>query len=852
LQLRPYQASLLADIYTSWQTHQNVLAVLPTGGGKTVIFSEAIRLHDGASVAIAHRQELVSQISLALARDEVRHRIIGPQNIVREIVQLQIQEIGRDYYDPSARCAVAGVDTLVRRGDELSRWCQQVTLWVQDEGHHQLTGNKWGTAAAMFPNARGLLVTATPERADGKGLGRHADGLVDVMVEGPGMRQLITDGYLTDYRVFCPPSDLDLSTVATGADGDYIRGQLAMKTRSSTIMGHVVEHYQRIAPGKLGVTFAPDVETATEFAALFNAAGVRAEVVSAKTPARMRSEILRRFRRREILQLVNCDLFGEGFDLPAIEVVTMARATQSYGLYAQQFGRALRIMDGKTHACIAEGELVLTDRGLIPIEQVLTTDKLWDGLEWVTHGGVVYNGEREVITYDGLTATTDHRVKTKEKGWTTFGQCAVEQMALITTGSGRYAVRESDNHFSRNTADCSGGNFKGSRSLQMHHMRSRILDFLYQSQRWSYKWLSKLQPASKCSNVVVSSSTTSRATVHKPQELYVENLRQTGDQVQFPIDFDCSNVGTGALRTTQGIADRSNRQQWSLRGRKFKVVHSAPEHEPYNQVKMVGETTSVQNKIPACKVRRFYFSQIDSYFDREGNIRAVAPVLTQTKRRVWDILNAGPRNCFTVSNRLVHNCIIDHVGNVVRHGLPDRPRVWSLDRRERKSSGNDPSVIPLRSCLNPECMAPYERVHPACPFCGYQPVPAGRTSPELVDGMLFELDPAVLAVMRGEIEKVDRHPDVVRRALERAGQPPMVYNSAAKNQAARQQAQAGLRELAALWMGYQKAYGRGASEAQARWYFRFGTDVLSAQALGRSDAELLMARIGEDIIQGVK
>jgi DNA repair protein RadD len=565
MQLRPYQNTLLTNIFDSWgswagtlpmtlvdgvwqhQGHRVVLAVAPTGSGKTVLFSEAIRLHNGASVAIAHRQELVSQMSLALARDEVRHRIIGPQSIVSEIVQLHIQELGRDYYDPSARCAVAGVDTLVRRGDELARWCPQVTLWVQDEGHHQLVSNKWGTAAAMFPNARGLLVTATPERADGKGLGRHADGLVDCMVEGPGMRQLITDGYLTDYRIFCPPSDLDLSTVAIGADGDYVRGQLAMKTRSSTIMGHVVEHYLRIAPGKLGVTFAPDVETAMEFARLFNSAGVKAEAVSAKTPSRIRIELLRRFRRREILQLVNCDLFSEGFDLPAIEVVTMARATQSYGLYAQQFGRVLRILDGK-------------DVGII----------------------------------------------------------------------------------------------------------------------------------------------------------------------------------------------------------------------------------------------------------------------------------------------------IDHVGNVVRHGLPDSPRAWTLDRRDRRSSTSDPNVIPLRNCLNPECMAPFERVHPTCPFCGWVPVPAGRTAPEQVDGDLCELDPAVLAAMRGELEKVDRHPDAVRTALERAGQAPVVYNGAAKQHAVRQVAQGQMRELLSMWMGYQKAYGRGISEAQRRFYHRFGVDVLSAQVLGRSEAEGLMARVGEDLMRGVR
>lgn len=544
MQLRPYQSDVLMGVYNQWQSGaRDVLAVLPTGGGKTIIFSEAIRQHNGGSCAIAHRQELVSQISMALARDGVKHRIVGPKSVIRWVVQLHISELGRDYYDPAARCAVAGVDTLTRRGEELARWAQQVTLWVQDEAHHLLTANKWGKAVAMFPNARGLGVTATPERADGKGLGRHADGVFDVMVEGPGMRDLIGLGYLTDYRVLCPPSDLDLSDVATGSDGDFNRKPLAAKTRKSSVMGDVVTHYQRHASGRLGVTFAPDVDTATELAARFNAAGVPAEVVSAKTPDKVRLEILRRFRSRQILQLVNVDLFGEGFDLPAIEVVSMARATQSYALFAQQFGRALRLLDGK---------------------------------------------------------------------------------------------------------------------------------------------------------------------------------------------------------------------QWAM--------------------------------------------------------------------------------------------IIDHVGNVLRHGLPDRPRVWSLDRREKRSGNKKPEdVVPMRVCLNPVCMAPYERTHAACPFCGWIPSPAGRTAPEFVDGDLLELDPETLAALRGEVAKIDRHPDEIKRMMEKAGHAYPIAKGAANRHEERQRAQTELREAIAWWAGYQRAAGRPDSESYRRFYFTFGVDVLTAQSLGRPEAEELARRVNAAI-----
>jgi superfamily II DNA or RNA helicase len=349
--LRPYQQKLKQDIYDVWvqNPRANVLAVAATGSGKTVIFSEVIREHQGASVAVAHRQELVGQISLALARNGVRHRIIGSDSVYRTCVQLHLLELNVSYVEPSAMCAVAGVDTLIRM-DERDPWFQQVTLGVMDETHHLLKSNKWGKAVTKFPNARWLGVTATPMRADGAGLGRQAKGIMDHMVLAPTMRDLIRMGYLTDYRIFCPPSDIDLSNVPVAAGGDFSPEPLRQAVHKSHIVGDVVSHYMRLAQGKLGVTFAVDVQSANDIARSFNDAGVRAEVVSAKTPDAMRIAVLRKFKAREIMQLVNVDLFGEGFDLPAIEVVSMARPTQSFPLFAQQFGRALRLMVDDAYA----------------------------------------------------------------------------------------------------------------------------------------------------------------------------------------------------------------------------------------------------------------------------------------------------------------------------------------------------------------------------------------------------------------------------------------------------------------------------------------------------------------------
>ena len=353
--LRPYQEQLVNDVYHLWASGaRNVIMRLDTGGGKTAILSHIHAKHNGASAVLAHRQELVSQLSLSLARYGVRHDLIAAESTRRQIAEEHVAEFGQSFYTPNAPCKVVSVDTMVR-ANGLESWASKVTLWTCDEGHHLVRENKWDCAIGMFahPAVRGLLPTATPSRANGKGLGSHADGRADAMVEGPPMRWLIEQGYLTDYRIICPPSDLQVLS-DPGASGDWSPAQLRDAAKQSHIVGDVVQHYLTWARGKLGVTFCTDVDTAIETTAAFRAAGVRAETLTGKTASAVRRDMLRRYRARELDQLVTVDIVSEGFDLPAIEVASMARPTQSLSLYMQQFGRALRPLPGKDRALIID------------------------------------------------------------------------------------------------------------------------------------------------------------------------------------------------------------------------------------------------------------------------------------------------------------------------------------------------------------------------------------------------------------------------------------------------------------------------------------------------------------------
>lgn len=341
--LRDYQQDLLDRINAAWlEGHQNVCAVAPVGAGKTVLFSRVVSDERAPVCVIAHRQELVSQMSVALARMGVRHNILAPRPVVKLIVQRHLRDVGHSFFDPNSSAGVAGVDTLIARKNQLGAWAQSVALWVIDECHHVLRKNKWGKACELFPNARGLGVTATPERADGHGLGRHARGVFDTLVEGPKLRDLIDQGWLCDYRIVAPPPSLEMRPEDVGASGDYSQKKLAAASQRSQVVGDVVEHYLRLAPGQRGITFTTDLDTSRRIAAEFTASGVPARPVDGGSDDQFRAQSVDMLRSGQLLQLTNVDLFGEGFDLPAVRVASDARPTESFARFVQVIGRILR------------------------------------------------------------------------------------------------------------------------------------------------------------------------------------------------------------------------------------------------------------------------------------------------------------------------------------------------------------------------------------------------------------------------------------------------------------------------------------------------------------------------------
>lgn len=337
LKLRPYQNDTVECVRSYYlQGYRSPLVVLPTGAGKTVVFSfiAAASSAKGKRVLIlVHRIELLRQTSAALSKAGVHHGLINANYTP----------------DPFANVQVASVQTLVQR---IGRVRMDYDLIVIDEAHHA-SASSWRKIIDANPRARLLGVTATPCRADGFGLGVESGGYFDCMVMGPQTQDLIDMGFLVTPKIYAPPTSIDM----TGVDivrGDYDKAQVLAKVDKPTITGDAVAHYRKYADGSPCVVFCVSVEHAMHVSEQFRAAGYRSEHADGTLSDDERTRRLNGLGNGEVQVLTTCDLISEGTDIPAIACAILLRPTASLGLFLQQVGRALRPSPGKDYAIILD------------------------------------------------------------------------------------------------------------------------------------------------------------------------------------------------------------------------------------------------------------------------------------------------------------------------------------------------------------------------------------------------------------------------------------------------------------------------------------------------------------------
>ena len=307
-------------------------------------------------VLIAHRDVLLGQISDALCMYQVPHSFICADNTQRDITNLNYKKHGNHYHDAKSKVIVISVATFAARikGDKIpQKLLDSVGWWLMDEAHHLTQGSQWHKCVESFPNARGIGVTATPIRGDRKGLGSHAQGCFDVLSNTSSMIELVKTGRLTPMKVYAP-TQLDVGDLKVTAGGDYNQKKLYDQTKKqgSQITGSAVEHYTKFIYGEPAITFAVNIEHGKYIAKKFSEAGIPTQFVSSKSTESVRKQAVDDLRTGKLWNLVNVDLFGEGFDAPAVAAVFLLRKTESYSLYKQQIGRCLRPSEGKEHGYV--------------------------------------------------------------------------------------------------------------------------------------------------------------------------------------------------------------------------------------------------------------------------------------------------------------------------------------------------------------------------------------------------------------------------------------------------------------------------------------------------------------------
>ena len=334
--LRPYQVDGENKIRQAFAMgHKAPLYVLPTGGGKTVLFASIAHSADrrGKRVLIlAHRVELVDQIVSALKQFDVNPDIIaaGYHNTTGRVSNRSI--------------AVASVQTLIRRLDLYP----PPTMIICDEAHHATAGNSWSEIMRHYDTAKRLGVTATPVRLDGRGLASTFDHLIC----GPNVPELIELGFLVRPRVFAPPT-VDISGLHVRM-GEYRAEETQALMDVPSITGDALSHYRKHADGLPGLAFCTSVQHAHHVADQFRNAGVSAIALDGGTDKEIRRMAVQDFRDGKIKILASCDLFSEGFDVPGAHIGILLRPTQSEGLFLQQVGRLLRPAPGKQNAIILD------------------------------------------------------------------------------------------------------------------------------------------------------------------------------------------------------------------------------------------------------------------------------------------------------------------------------------------------------------------------------------------------------------------------------------------------------------------------------------------------------------------
>ena len=342
MKMRPYQENAIAGAFKAWEDNTSALIVLPTGLGKTVVFSEIVRRFQPVrSMVIAHREELIFQ-----AAEKIK-RVTGLDGGV------EMGELRADgWFGTPPPYVISTVQTQCSGGDGGGRMTKFLPrdfgLVVVDEAHHATAGTYRRVIDyyRQNPDCKILGVTATPDRADEEALGK----VFDAVAYDYQILDAIRQGWLVPvHQQMVTVESMDFSNIKTTA-GDLNQGELAEVMEEEDNLQRVAVPTVEICGNRRAIVFATTVRQAERLCEIINRYRPdKAVWICGKTDKERRRKMLADFKAGVVQYVVNVGVLTEGFDDSGVEVIVMARPTKSRALYAQMAGRGTRPHDSIAH-----------------------------------------------------------------------------------------------------------------------------------------------------------------------------------------------------------------------------------------------------------------------------------------------------------------------------------------------------------------------------------------------------------------------------------------------------------------------------------------------------------------------
>lgn len=335
--LRDYQQKAKESIFRRWNTVDNILYQMPTGTGKTRLFTSIIRdinvwglRHNiiFRVLIIAHRSELIEQSSRCLSKYRIEHGVLaGTMKNMRNL---------------NKPIQVASIQTITHPTNTKIINELDFDFIIIDEAHHSVA-RSYQQLWHLCPHSKKLGVTATPWRMNNSGFVNYFEAFIPSMP----IKDFMQKGWLASYQYYSIPVNSEIvhsinSIKEFDIEGDFKTSVLIGVVDTMRIRAQLYDSYAKNAFGKKGIIYSISRSHSEHICEQYRSKGIRIENIDSKTPSEIREKIIQKFKNGELDIIVNVDIFSEGFDCPDIEFIQLARPTKSLVKYIQQVGRGLR------------------------------------------------------------------------------------------------------------------------------------------------------------------------------------------------------------------------------------------------------------------------------------------------------------------------------------------------------------------------------------------------------------------------------------------------------------------------------------------------------------------------------